>query len=241
MTATDDLDRALAAWLSEGPARAPGAPIATAVEHARANPRRRDPLAAFRSDPMAPRRGSLPGLRPALVLAVVVLSAAAIGIGVGGWRPGITPPITSPSPVVPASPSPTSPTPTPSLAPTPAPITVSIIDPYGNDVTARIVDASGRLVRATSAQPSDGGVVPGDQLAITNDGPNRLTLEWTDLPCGTGYEVTIDAGATAIAVSREACGGDLLPTDRILVLEFDGPVDAADVAGSVDLPVQGEG
>ena len=170
-------------------------------------------------------------------LAVVAAMTLAACGGASARQPADEPT----TPPVPASPSPTSPTPTPSLAPTPAPITVSIIDPYGNDVTARIVDASGRLVRATSAQPSDGGVVPGDQLAITNDGPNRLTLEWTDLPCGTGYEVTIDAGATAIAVSREACGGDLLPTDRILVLEFDGPVDAADVAGSVDLPVQGEG
>ncbi|MEW6225365.1 MAG: hypothetical protein AB1627_12135 [Chloroflexota bacterium] len=140
----------------------------------------------------------------------------------------------------PSGPPVTEPSPAPSLAPAPAPITVSIIDPYGKDVTATIDDASGRLVRATSAQPSDGGVVPGDQLSIANDGPNRLRLEWTDLPCGTGYRIAIDAGATAIAVSREACGGDLLPTDRIVVLEFSGPIDAADVAGSVDLPIAGE-
>jgi hypothetical protein len=237
MTATNDLDRALADWLSEGPARSPATPMAAAVEHARANPRRRDPLAAVRSDPMAARRGSILGLRPVLVLAVVGLLAATIAIGVGGWRLGITPPITSPGPSVPASPSPV-----PSPTPAPTPITVAIIDALGGEVSATIDDASGLLVGATSEQPSEGGVVPGDQLAISNGGPNRLRLEWTDLPCGaqTGYLVSIDASGSAIAVSREACGGDLLPTDRILVLEFSGPIDAADVAGTVDLPIAGE-
>jgi hypothetical protein len=238
MTTTNDLDRALASWLSEGPARAPEPPIAAAVEHARANPRRRDLLAAVRSDPMAPRGRSILGVRPALVLAVVALVAATLGLGVVGSQLGLTPPIipiTSPGPSVPASPS-ASPSPTPA----PTPITVSIIDTLGKDVTATIEDASGLLTGASSEQPSDGGVVAGDELAITNDGPNRLRLEWTDLPCGAQYLVTIDASGSAIAVSREACGGDLLPMDRILVLEFSGPVDAADVAGTVDLPIVGE-
>jgi hypothetical protein len=233
MNATNDLDRALAEWLSEGPARAPEPPIAAAVEHARGNPRRRDPLAAFRSDPMAPRGRSILGVRPALVLAVVALVAAAVAIGVVGSRPGITPPLTSPSPTPPVA------SPAPTLAPAPTPITVAIIDAYGKDVSATIVDASGLLGGASSDQPSEGGVAEG--LAVTNDGPNRLRLEWTDLTCGRDYRVTIDASATAIAVSREACGGDLLPMDRILVLEFSGPIDAGDVTGTVDLPIQGEG
>jgi hypothetical protein len=238
MTTTDDLDRALTAWLSEGPARAPEPPISAAVGHARSNPRRRDLLAAVRSDPMAPRGRSILGFRAALVLAVVTLLAATIGIGVVGSQLGITPPIIpipSPAPSVPASPS-ANPSPTPA----PTPITVSIIDALGKDVTAAIEDSSGLLTGASSAQPSDGGVVPGDELAITNDGPNRLRLEWTDIPCGTKYVVTIDESTSAIAVSREACGGDLLPMDRILVLEFSGPIDAADVAGTVDLPIAGE-
>ncbi|MEW6225364.1 MAG: hypothetical protein AB1627_12130 [Chloroflexota bacterium] len=237
MTTTNDLDRALAAWLSDGPARAPEPPIAAAVEHARANPRRRDLLAAVRSDPMAPRGRSILGLRPVLVLAVVALLAATIGIGVVGSQLGITPntPISSPGPSVPASPS-ASPSPTPA----PTPVRVSIIDALGKDVTATIEDASGLLTGASSETPSDGGVVAGDELAVTNDGPNRLRLEWTDLPCGAQYAVTIDASVSAITVSREACGGDLLPMDRILVLEFSGPVDATGVAGSVDLPVAGE-
>jgi hypothetical protein len=232
MTATNDLDRALAEWLSEGPARSPEAPMAVAVEHARANP-----AAGTRSPPSAATHGaaraSILGLRPVLVLAAVGLLVAAQGFGVGGWRPGITPPLTSrpQRPCVAVS--------SPTLAPAPTPITVAIIDAYGKDVTATIEDASGLLVGASSDQPSEGGVAEG--LAVTNDGPNRLRLEWTDLPCGTAYRVTIDASATAIAVSREACGGDLLPMDRILVLEFSGPIDAGDVTGTVDLPIQGEG
>ncbi|MGE5227375.1 MAG: hypothetical protein ACM3OO_10930, partial [Planctomycetaceae bacterium] len=137
MSAQTDLDRALAAWLSEGPARAPEPPIVAAVEHARVNPRRRDPLAVLRPDPMAPRGRSILGLRPVLVLAVVGLLGAAIAIGVVGSRRGVTVPIASPSPGVPASPSPTA---APSPTPSPTPVTVAIIDPYGNDVTARIED-----------------------------------------------------------------------------------------------------
>ena len=239
MTSTNDLDRALAAWLSEGPARSPETPIVAAVEHARVNPRRRDPFAALRRDPMAPRGRSILGLRPALVLAVVALLAATVAIGVVGSQLGITPitPITSPGPSVPASPSAS---PVASPTPAPSPLTVSIIDALGGEVTATIEDASGLLTGASSEPPSDGGVVPGDELAITNEGPNRLRLEWTDLPCGAQYLVTIDASGSAIAVSREACGGDLLPMDRILVLEFSGPVDAAGVAGSVHLPIAGD-
>ena len=72
MNATTDLDRVLGEWLGEGATRAPDHPVEAAIEHARNNPRRRDPFAFLRSDPMAPHSRGI-GARPVLVLAVLGL------------------------------------------------------------------------------------------------------------------------------------------------------------------------
>ena len=78
MTNLDDLDRALAEFLEDGPNTAPEAPVIAALAHARTTPRRPDPLARLRSDVMAAPRGRILGLRPSLVLAVVAL---VVGVG----------------------------------------------------------------------------------------------------------------------------------------------------------------
>ena len=56
---THDLDRRLSDWIQDGPTGAPEHSIAAALGHARANPRRRDPLAVLRRDPMGRRVGPL--------------------------------------------------------------------------------------------------------------------------------------------------------------------------------------
>ena len=80
MTQRDDLDRLLGDWLSEGPARTPEPVLATAVQHARSHPRRPDPLAFLRRDPMAGRT-SLFGVAPVPVFAALgLLVVAAVGV-----------------------------------------------------------------------------------------------------------------------------------------------------------------
>ena len=72
MTEHDDLDRLLGDWLAEGPARTPEPVLATAVQHARSHPRRPDPLAFLRRDPMA-GRVSMFGVAPVPVFAALML------------------------------------------------------------------------------------------------------------------------------------------------------------------------
>ena len=52
MTGSNDQDRRIAAWFEDVPSRAPERTIDAILSHARTHPRRRDPLAALRRDPM---------------------------------------------------------------------------------------------------------------------------------------------------------------------------------------------
>ena len=117
---TDDLDRRLSDWIQDGPTGAPEHSIAAALGHARANPRRRDPLAVLRRDPMGSSGGSGFGLRalPVLMalglLLVAGLALASIG-GLFDRRPVVVPPVSpTSSPTVHVTPSPQV-TPSPSL------------------------------------------------------------------------------------------------------------------------------
>ena len=95
MTSPNDFDRRLGAWLDEGPAHAPDRTIDAALAHARAHPRRRDPLAVLRRDPMS-GGGFAGALRPLPLVAVLgLILVAAIGVAtVGGFfsRPSVVPP-----------------------------------------------------------------------------------------------------------------------------------------------------
>ena len=108
MTSSNDFDRRLGAWLDEGPERAPDRTIDAARAHAQAHPRRRDPLAVLRRDPMS-GAGFAAGLRPLPLVAVLgLILVAAIGVAtVGGFFSG---PSVVPPPVTPTA-SPTAPLP----------------------------------------------------------------------------------------------------------------------------------
>ena len=128
---THDFDRRLGDWLQDGPTGAPEHSIAAALGHARANPRRRDPLAVLRRDPMGSSGGSGLGLRALTVLLalglllVAGLAVASIG-GLFDPRPVVVPPVSpTSSPSLPVSPSlPMAPspqvTPSPSLEVSPS-------------------------------------------------------------------------------------------------------------------------
>ena len=224
MTASNDLDRLLGEWLDEGPRRAPDRPLELALENARAHPRRPDPLGFLRPDAMAPRRAVF-GLRPVLVLAALALVLAAVAVGGGAFResvqPPLPPPSTSPSPI----PSPTGP-------PLPLVFDVDLVVAAGEPQTVSIVDDSGLLVEARSGEPSaDGRSFPDDAVDVTNLDETTLRLGWSGFPCATDHALTIDEAARVFVLARPACRGetDAIGVDRILILRFAEPVDAADV------------
>ena len=142
----------------------------SALAHARAHPRRRDPLAVLRRDPMA-GAGFAGALRPLPLVAVLgLILVAAIGVAtVGGFlgRPSVVPPPLAPTP----SPTAPSPTATPSGPPVPASspavVRVDLIDDIGGGAFVEITDQSGTMVDARSGQPAEAGEIAGD-IGVAN-------------------------------------------------------------------------
>jgi hypothetical protein len=242
MNAPQDLDRRLDDWMQQGPDRAPERSIAAALDHARAHPRRRDPLAALRRDPMGSRGfGFGSGLRAMpLVAALGLLLVAALAVAtVGGLfdgQPVVVPPVTTASP----SPAPSAtPGASPSAAPSASPVvrTVDLIAFDGRTLsTIEIVDESGTLVDARSGQPAEGGSASSPDAAdVVNDpvDPNTIVLTWTGLFDSDDRRLTIAPDGRTMTIEVAQGVGDLLPVDRKLILTFSGPVPAAEVTATI--------
>lgn len=250
MTNLVDLDRALAAFLEDGPNTAPEAPVIAALAHTRTTPRRPDPFLRFRADVMATPGWRLFGLRPTFLLGVLALVVAGIGAAVIGGRPQnppvIVPPAATPSATTPstavasASPTTTLPSPTPSDDPSappttagrfeplgpPAvpPIRVALLSGVGSAPSIDIVDESGLLTAAVSGPARDGASF--GYFDATNDTPTTLRLTWLGDPCDTVLRLTIDPALTTMTIDLPNCGGDSIGVDRTLLLTFSRPVDA---------------
>jgi hypothetical protein len=228
----DDLDRLLGEWLAEGPARTPDPVLARAMAHARSHPRRRDPFAALRRDPMG-GGWSLFGLSPVPALAVVaLLLAAVVGVAVvGAPRPTSVPlPAATVAPSVSPTPFPTI---GPSTGPAPSPIRVTLDTTTAATMTVDVTDESGRLTGASSGPAVEGGSVELGTIAVTNVDASTLRLVWTDAVCDIAYTLTIDATASSIELVSPRCSGDTLPVDRTLDLAFDGPISASGVTATI--------
>ena len=108
MTTVDDTDRRIAAWFTDETVRVPERTIDAALAHARAHPRRRDPLAGLRRDPMSrgPFSGGLFAPVPLLAVVGLIVLAALGGAVAGGFFDRQEPALPSPTPTVTPSPSP---------------------------------------------------------------------------------------------------------------------------------------
>ena len=244
MTASNDFDRRLTEWFADAPPRAPERAIADALEHAAAHPRRRDVFAPLRRDAMrSPVLGGSMRILP-LVAALGLLILAVLAVGTaGGWfdrtpvvvPPAVPSPSTSPTaePTEPVGPSPQATSPALPSA-TPAVIHVDLIESVGADASVDITDRSGRLVRALSGVPADGGSVEEGTIQIDADvaDPMVVILTWTGSPCDTTHTLDIAPDLT-LSMTRPACGGDAVPADHKLQLVFDSPVDPATMSGTV--------
>jgi hypothetical protein len=232
MKTPDDIDRQLDEWLREGPTRPSDAPVEQAIQHARAHPRRPDPLGFLRRDPMAGRLTPL-GLRPAFILAVVGLLVVAVAgaLVVGSLRDNA--PVIGPSSPPPASVA-------PSVAPSASPtgFHLALKDEYDSGATVDIVDLSGTLVSARAAEigerePNPGAPTTGD-VTVKNVDATSLWIGWGAGACPDAHRLTIDASGRSISISQPPfCGGDTVGVGRQLVLTFSGPIAAADVAATL--------
>jgi hypothetical protein len=236
MKNSDDIDRQLDEWLREGPTRPSDAPLEQAIEHARAHPRRPDPLGFLRRDPMAGRQGPLV-LRPALILAVVGLLVVAVaGALVVGSILDNTPVIVPPSPPPASGAAPVAPSVAPSASPTS--FHVALKDEYASGATVDIVDLSGTLVSARAAEigerePNPGAPTTGD-VVVKNVDATSLWIGWGAGACPDAHRLTIDPAGRSISITQPPfCGGDTVGVGRQLVLTFSGPIAAADIAATL--------
>jgi len=243
MTASNDFDRRLTDWLEDGPIRAPERSVTFALDHASAHPRRRDPLAALRRDPMgSPVLGGSMRMLP-LVAALGLLLVAALAVATvgGAFNPA---PAVVPPPIVSANPSPNSsaPSPTPTASPTgpasipasPTTMHVDLIEHVGQDASIDITDRSSDLLTAASGDPGDGGSVEEGTIDIKADAtdPKTLVLTWTGMPCDTTHTLDIAPDHT-LTITRPACSGDTVPVDHVLRLTFDTALDPSTIKGTV--------
>lgn len=239
MTGTNDHDRRLAAWLEDGPSRASDRMIDHALAHARTHPRRRDPLASLRKDPMSSNTFPAVGrpitlLAAAALVVVAVFTAATVG-GVFKGQPVVVPPVASPS---------ASPSATPVASPSPSELppggsfpdfNVELLTSVGAPPTVAVYDQSGSMTGAESGQPGDGGSVPPEVVASIErvvEDPFTIEITWTDMPCGTSYDVTIDPTLSTLQIRRSACQGDTIAIDRVLRLTFDHAFDTTGLTPS---------
>jgi hypothetical protein len=238
MNANNDMDRRLVAALEDGPSRVPARSIEAALAHAHAHPRRRDPLAILRRDPMNTQSSRFAvALQPlSLVVILALVLAAGLAVATAGGlfqgRPVVLPPVATPSPTPSQDPSgsaPASPGPSPS---SPTAITVDLIENVGADATIDIIDLSGTLVGAVSGNPPDGA---NDPVRVTGlaASPATIVLTWSGLPCDTTHLLTIEPDGLTMTIERPACQGDAMGISHALELTFDHRVDPTKVAVTV--------
>lgn len=237
MNAPHDFDRRLTEYLQDGPSRAPERTIAAALDHARAHPRRRDPIGFIRRDPMASRGfgSGLPALPLVAALGLLLVAALAVA-SVGGLFDQrsvvVPPPLSTASPSAPPSAPPSA---TPQASP--AVIRLDLVGFGGRKLsTIEVVDQSGTLVAARTGQPRDGGSASSPDAAdVANDptDPATVLLTWTGLADDNDRALTIAPDGRTMTIEVVPGIGDLLPVDRVLILTFSGPVPADGVKATI--------
>ncbi|HEX2469922.1 MAG TPA: hypothetical protein VHK05_04985 [Candidatus Limnocylindrales bacterium] len=228
MTMFDETDRRIATWFTDETVRVPERTIDAVLAHARAHPRRRDPLATLRRDPMA--RPFTAGLfAPVPLLAAIGLIVVAV---LGGAVVGGVLDLSGPAPLPVPSASPIA---TPSPSPSPRIIHVDLVEVAGQDASIDITDRSGALVDAETGQPADGGSVGGRGIELANDpvDPMVIVVTWTGTPCDTTHALEIDADGRTMTLARPRCEGDAIPRDLQLRLRFREAIDSSAIAATL--------
>ena len=232
MTNLVDLDRALSAFLEDGPNTAPEAPVIAALAHARTTPRRPDPFLRFRSDVMAPPRTFGIVSRPGLLIGLAALLIAGVAVAVIGSRAN-EPSVVNPSPSRTAAP-------TTSAQPSNAPVAlfrgeVQLVLAAGQPMTVTVSDTTGALVAVTSGTPGDGASGDEGKVDVAADPADAQVLiaKWIGMPCETGAAMIVDEVASTISISHPKCSGDTVAFDRVVRLTFRGTIDASSWHGSV--------
>ena len=181
-------------------------------------------------------------LRTVLSLSAITVVAAVAFAACSGGTAASPQPSTpaTPIPTVAPSPAPVDPSPAPA-DPTPAPSQVAdgrfefdldVADAH--DVSVLVTDDSDRIVAAASGQAGDGMSVRWSDIEIVNLDADSLQITFVGYPqdevIDLGFDVAAGDGFNlTIAQQLPLPNTDALGADRVVVLDFEGAVDANDV------------
>jgi hypothetical protein len=180
-------------------------------------------------------------VQPMVAVALGVIAIAGIVAALLVSRPIVAAPRPSASPAAPA-PTPTAiptakpvatPTPTPTSDPTSSLLTVELENLTDHDVKVQIQDPNGILAGARSGQPGDGMSVRWHDALIQQVDANTVAFTFVGLPQDEVADLVVDAiGGDKVVLRLVQTGpvpnSDAMGEDRILILTFREPVDAAD-------------
>jgi len=170
------------------------------------------------------------------------------------WVPSVPPTMPAAATPAPATPAPATPAPTepqqpaPSVPATPAPsvdpdgepdnvTTVDLDVATDHDVRVTVVDDGGSLVGIRSGHAGDGMSVRWFDLKVENVDSSTLRLTWIGFAADD--ESVLNVGENdgrvqlALSVAGPPPNSDATGYDRVLILEFDHDVSAADVTSTV--------
>lgn len=180
----------------------------------------------------------------AAVALLIVLAVLASGVLGRSGGPGVSDPPASeaPSEAPVGTPVPSDePSDEPSQAPTPAPIDgdfgfdLDIATPH--DVSVIVDDETDSVTGGKSGQAGDGMSVRWFDSLVENTDADSLRITWVGLPQDDTVRITVSEvdGEIAIHIDQKAppADSDALGHDRLIELDFDGPVSADDVTVTV--------
>ena len=171
-------------------------------------------------------------LAPVLAGAAIaaVLAACSASVGAAPRQPPAVPAPDSPAPATPA-PAPSQGAENPSTDP--QPMRVELESTSGQDVYVDIVDRAGTIERAVTGRPGEGVSVGSDTIQVENLDARTLRLSWSDFPIDNGLSLFVDPvgiGYRLLMIQPAPTGpADAMGEDRILELQFDHEISAAEV------------
>lgn len=185
-------------------------------------------------------RGQTLAVAAVAIATVAIIGAVAFTIGTASGDP----PAPTPPPVQAPTPPPTQPSAQPSVAPS-APsdgsTTVDLDIATDHDVSVVVKDETGTVRDVTSGKAGDGMSVRWFDVKVENVDAETVRVTWVGLPVDEVIDLTISKDGDAVALDFVQDGppaySDAIGFDRVLVIEFDTPVDADDVEVTFPKPL----
>jgi hypothetical protein len=173
-----------------------------------------------------------------LVVAGVAGGALGRGADMGSPSPSVNP--STPPSSAPSTPPSAEPSVAPSEDPADGSVVVKLDIATAHDVSVVIDDETGDLVKASSGRAGDGMSVRWYTMQVENVDAETLRVTWSGYSVDDELELRVHEVDGKVALSLVQAGPlpntDALGADRVLILEFDGPVSADDVVTSVQGP-----